>query len=157
MKFLFICTHNRCRSILAEAVCNYYSDGLIEAVSAGSNPAEQVHPLTLRALKALKISTENLSSESWDAYEDADIDYVITVCDKAAKETCPVWFGNTRQVHWGLLDPSTVEGDPEAINAAFIKTITILKRRIKQIKSWIRQGIEEDELFNRIKALADQQ
>lgn len=156
MKFLFICTHNRCRSILAEAICNYYGDGDIEAVSAGSSPAGQVHPLTLKALTTLDIPTENLSSESWDAYEDADIDYVITVCDKAAKENCPVWFGRARQVHWGLSDPSSIDGDQESINAAFSQTIGILEKRIKQIKSWIGQGIEEDELFNRIKALAEE-
>ena len=127
----------------------------IEAVSAGSNPAGQVHPLTLRALTSLNIPTENLSSQSWDDFENTNIDYVITVCDKAAKEACPVWLGNSRQAHWGLSDPSIVEGDDEAINAAFSHTIEILKGRIQQLKHWVEQGINEDELFYRIKALAD--
>ncbi len=160
MKILFICTHNRCRSILAEAICNFYGDDLLEAVSAGSSPAEQVHPLTLQALSARDIPTDNLSSQSWDAYEDADIDYVITVCDKAANEPCPVWFGNVKQVHWGLNDPSAIEGDEETIdeetiNAAFSNTIEILQRRITQIKDWLRQGLDKDELFARISALAN--
>jgi len=155
MKILFICTHNRCRSILAEAICNYYGDGLIEAVSAGSNPAGQVHPLTLKALTSLNIPTENLSSQSWDDFENSNSDYVITVCDKAATEACPVWLGNARQVHWGLSDPSIVEGNDETINAAFFHTIEILKGRIQHLKPWVEQGIDEDELFNRIKALAN--
>ncbi len=161
MKILFICTHNRCRSILAEAICNYYSDDLLEAFSAGSSPAEQVHPLTLQALSARDIPTDNLSSQSWDAYKDADIDYVITVCDKAANEPCPVWFGNVKQVHWGLKDPSAFEGDEsdnankETINAAFSNTIEILQRRITKIKEWLRQGLDKDELFSRISALAN--
>jgi len=154
MKILFICTHNRCRSILAEAICNYYGDGLLEAISAGSSPAEKVHPLTLHALEAKGIPTDSLNSQSWDVFEDADIDYVITVCDKAANEPCPVWFGNVAQAHWGLEDPSTIEGDEETINAAFSRTIEILQGRITQIKQWLRQGLVEEELFARITALA---
>ncbi|MDG2089548.1 MAG: arsenate reductase ArsC [Gammaproteobacteria bacterium] len=159
MKILFICTHNRCRSILAEAICNHYGDGLLQAVSAGSRSVGKVHPLTINALKDLNISTENLVSQSWDAYEDAEIDYVITVCDKAANEPCPVWFGQARQAHWGLEDPSAieaedyVEGYAETINAAFTNTIEILKRRIEQITTWLKQGLDKDELFKRIETL----
>ncbi len=155
MKILFICTHNRCRSILAEAICNHYGDGLLEAVSAGSSPAERIHPLTLRALRALNISTDKLCSQSRDDFENSQIDYVITVCDSAANEPCPTWFGNARQVHWGLSDPSAVEGDPETISAAFTHTINILKSRIRQVISWLQQDLNDDELFQRIKSLAD--
>lgn len=154
MKILFICTHNRCRSILAEAICNHYGEGALEAVSAGSRPADQVHPLTLQALIAQNIPTKGLSSQSWDAYSGADIDYVITVCDKAAKEPCPVWFGNAKQVHWGLTDPSSIQADEETINAAFANTISILQRRINKILNWIRQGLDDDDLFQGINALA---
>lgn len=156
MKILFICTHNRCRSILAEAICNHYSDGLLQAVSAGSSPDGQIHPLTLEALKVLNIPTENLISQSWDAYEDADVDYVITVCNKAANESCPVWFGKANQVHWGIADPSIVKGGPETVNAAFTHTMSILHHRIYKIKNWIEQGLDEDDLFKRIKALANE-
>ena len=158
MKILFICTHNRCRSILAEAICNHYGDGLLQAVSAGSKPVGKVHPQTINALRSLNISTENLTSESWESYEDADIDYVITVCDKVACELSPVWFGLARQTHWGLEDPSAiedeVEGYAETINAAFTYTIEILKGRIEQITTWLKQGLDNDELFKRIETLA---
>tara|TARA_R110000824_G_scaffold318073_2_gene505299 strand:- start:44153 stop:44626 length:474 start_codon:yes stop_codon:yes gene_type:complete len=153
LKILFICTHNRCRSILAEAVSNFYGQGLIEACSAGSNPADQVHPLTLRALRKKGIPISGLKSKSWDEFEDSDFDYVITVCDKAANEPCPLWFGKSRQVHWGLADPSAITGDPEIIDKAFKKTIKLLKQRIKQIKIWLAQGLEENELYQRIQAL----
>lgn len=154
MKILFICTHNRCRSILAEAICNHYGEGELEAISAGSSPAGQVHPLTLQALKAMGIPTESLSSQPLNVFENADIDYVITVCDKAANEPCPIWFSKSMQAHWGLKDPSSIEGDEETINAAFSNTITILQKRIKKIHNWIKQGLDKDELFKRIKALA---
>jgi len=156
MKILFICTHNRCRSILAEAITNHYGGDVLEAVSAGSSPADHVHPLTFSALRAKDIQTHNLRSKSWDEFEDDDIDYVITVCDKAANEPCPVWFGKARQVRWGLADPSAISGEPEVISVAFSATIKLLKRRIKQIKSWIKQGMADDQLYERIQSLAEE-
>lgn len=153
MKILFICTHNRCRSILAEAICNHHGDGLLQAVSAGSSPADKVHPLTLQALQAINIPIENLVSQSWDAYEDANIDYVITVCDKAANEPCPLWFGRARQVHWGLKDPSSIAGDEMTVNMAFTETINILSSRIQRIKNWIKLGLDQEALFSRIQSL----
>ena len=156
MKILFICTHNRCRSILAEAITNYYGGDRLEAVSAGSSPVEHVHPLTLSALRNKDIPTGGLRSKTWDEFEDANIDYVITVCDKAANEPCPVWFGESRQVHWGLTGPSAVEGEPEVVSAAFSHTIKLLKRRIKQVKSWLEQGIEGDELQQGMQNMAEE-
>ncbi len=156
MKLLFICTHNRCRSILAEAIANYYGKGLIEAYSAGSSPADQVHPLTLSALRNQDIPTSGLHSKSWDEFEKQAIDYVITVCDKAANEPCPLWFGKSRQVHWGLADPSAIQGDPELISAAFKSTIKTLKRRIKKITHWLEEGIRDEELTQRMQKLAEE-
>lgn len=155
MKILFICTHNRCRSILAEAITNHYGHGLIESRSAGSSPAEQVHPLTLEALRKAGIATNGLKSQSWDEFADDTFDYVITVCDKAASEPCPLWFGKSRQVHWGLTDPSTINGDPKTCDAAFQKTIAILTQRIKQIIAWLAQGLDEEDLYQRMQALGD--
>lgn len=153
MKILFICTHNRCRSILAEAISNFYGAGLIEACSAGSHPAEQVHPLTIQALIAAGIPHTALKSQSWDDFENSEVDYVITVCDKAANEACPLWFGKVRQVHWGLVDPSAVEGDEEVINKAFKLTIDLLKARIKALLSLLTQDMNEEALLQRIQAL----
>ncbi len=90
LRILFICTHNRCRSILAEAVANHYGAGLIQAQSAGSSPAGHIHPATLRALERHDIATTGLHSKSWADFEDAEIDLVITVCDQAAREKCPL-------------------------------------------------------------------
>ena len=144
MKILFICTHNRCRSILAEAICNHYGGQELQAASAGSSPAGQVHALTIRALQDNEIPTDDLRSKSWDE-----------ICDKAANESCPVWFGKSRQVHWGLKDPSAVQGEPEEVSAAFRHSIKILEQRIKQIKSYLQQDIAGDQLFDNIQRLAD--
>lgn len=133
MKLLFICTHNRCRSILAEAITNHLSDGSLEARSAGSQPAGAVHPLTLKYLAEAGISTTGLISQSWDEHEDFAPDVVITVCDSAAGETCPVWFGNSVKVHWSLPDPSRVQGSEAEVRTAFLSVMQTLERRFKAL------------------------
>lgn len=133
MKILFICTHNRCRSILAEAICNHYGRGVICAKSAGSAPVDQVHPLSIHYLQEAGISTEGLSSQSWDEHESWQADVVITVCDSAAGEACPVWFGQTMRVHWGLADPSRLQGTDDEIAEAFRATIAVLTQRIQAL------------------------
>jgi arsenate reductase len=133
MKVLYICTHNRCRSILSEAVTNHLAKGLIIAKSAGSQPVGQVHPLSLKYLSEEGITIDNLKSQSWDEFADFDPDVVVTVCDSAAQEACPVWFGNNLKVHWGLQDPSKLEGSDEIVAAAFIETINIIKDRVSRL------------------------
>ncbi|MEH6549766.1 MAG: arsenate reductase ArsC [Pseudomonadales bacterium] len=131
MKILFICTHNRCRSILAEAICNHISNGRIEAKSAGSQPAGVVHPLSLKFLAEAGIATQGLSSQSWDEYEAWTPEVVITVCDSAAGEQCPLWLSQAIKVHWGLPDPSRIEGSEEQIKRAFQQTMQTLQARIE--------------------------
>lgn len=138
MKILFICTHNRCRSILAEAIANHFGEGLIEAASAGSEPADKVHPMTIKALQAKNIPVKGLHCKSWDEMEDFEADFVLTVCDNAAGESCPLWFGMSLRVHWGLEDPSLIEGSEEEILAAFNRTIEILTARIKTLAETVR-------------------
>lgn len=133
MKLLFICTHNRCRSIIAEAVCNQYGQGRFIARSAGSQPSGVVHPLSLKYLAEAGISTDGLCSQSWDEHENWQPDMVITVCDSAAGESCPVWFGKAQKVHWGVADPSRLEGDDEQIADAFRDTIALFKSRIEKL------------------------
>ncbi|MGB0189064.1 MAG: arsenate reductase ArsC [Aequoribacter sp.] len=133
MKILYICTHNRCRSILSEAITNHLSDGRIQAFSAGSQPAGEVHPLSLKYLAEHRISTEGLQSQSWDVFESMQPDIVITVCDSAAAEQCPVWFGNTIKLHWGLKDPSKVEGSESAVKAAFEECVLIIRDRVREL------------------------
>ena len=129
-KLLFICTHNRCRSILAEAVCNAYGEGQLLAKSAGSQPAGEVHPLSLKYLRENNIPTEGLHSQSWDEHEGWEPDVVITVCDSAAGESCPVWFGKSLKVHWGLADPSSLAGEESEVANAFNALISTLKTRV---------------------------
>lgn len=133
MKLLFICTHNRCRSILSEAITNHLGGTRLEALSAGSQPVGQVHPLSIKYLQEANIDTQGLSSQSWDEHEDANVDVVITVCDSAAGETCPVWFGKSLKVHWGLPDPSRIEGGEETVANAFRAVMKTLSLRIQAV------------------------
>ena len=133
MNILFICTHNRCRSILSEAITNHLSDGRIRAYSAGSQPAGEVHPLSLKYLMARGISTVGLRSQSWDDFDPKQIDVVITVCDSAANESCPVWFGECIKLHWGLPDPSRLEGSETEIEAAFNAVMDRIEARARAL------------------------
>ena len=135
MKILYICTHNRCRSILAEAVTRHLSTGIIEARSAGSHPAGIIHPLTLQYLQERKISTEALRSQSWDDFANWQPDVVITVCDRAAKEQCPWWPHSTHRVHWGLTDPSRLPPGSDDVRRAFMHVIDVLEKRIRTLFS----------------------
>jgi arsenate reductase len=133
MKILYICTHNRCRSILSEAITNHFADGKIVAKSAGSQPVGEVHPLSIKYLQEAGISTNGLCSQSWDDFEEFAPDLVITVCDSAAGESCPVWFGKSLKVHWGLADPSKLRGDDTVVADAFRATIEQIKQRVEQL------------------------
>jgi arsenate reductase len=133
MQVLFMCTANSCRSILSEALFNHLAPPGFEAVSAGSFPKGQVLPRSLTSLQQAGISTEGLSSKGNDAFAANPPDIVITVCDKAAGETCPTYFGPALKAHWGLEDPSEAKGDETAIDAAFKATLAIIERRCKAL------------------------
>ncbi|WP_404394002.1 arsenate reductase ArsC [Stutzerimonas chloritidismutans] len=129
MKILFLCTANSCRSILAEALFNHLAPAGMRAFSAGSEPRGDINPLTLEALARAGIAADGLYSKSSDAHQALNPDFVITVCDKAAGEACPVYFGPATKAHWGLVDPSESVGSPEEIKAAFDATLVRLKLR----------------------------
>lgn len=133
MKLLFVCTHNRCRSILAEAIARHLGGGRIDVASAGSSPAGEVHPLTLKHLARHGIPTRGLASKSWDEAPGPAPDVVVTVCDRAAGEACPLWLGNAEKVHWGLADPSAVTGDEAVQREAFDAIITTLQARLGEL------------------------
>ena len=140
MKLLFICTHNRCRSILCEAITSQRGAGLLEAASAGSAPVDAVHPLTLRYLEERGYQTAGLRSQSWHELEAFDPDRVVTVCDSAAGEACPLWMGEVEKIHWGLPDPSRVVGDEAAIRSAFMAVIDRIESKVDE---WLR-GIQTE-------------
>ena len=130
MKVLFLCTANSCRSILCEALFNHLAPAGLRAYSAGSQPKGCVHPLTLAALARAGVSIEGLASKSSDAHAELHPDLVITVCDKAAGEACPVFFGPALRAHWGLADPSEVAGSDAEVAAAFDATVARIETRI---------------------------
>ncbi|MCK9214289.1 MAG: arsenate reductase ArsC [Rhodoferax sp.] len=130
---LFICTHNSARSILAEAILNQNGAGRFQAFSAGSHPAGVVNPRALELLERNHFSTQGLRSKNWEEFSAPGapvMDYVLTVCDQAAGEVCPIWPGQPMSAHWGVPDPVAVEGDEEAVNNAFKDAFMVLNRRI---------------------------
>jgi protein-tyrosine-phosphatase len=130
---LFICTGNSARSIIGEAVMNFASRGRFTAYSAGSHAKGEVHPLALEELKRLRISTDGLRSKSWEEFTRPgapEMDFVLTVCDKAAGELCPSWPGHPISAHWGMPDPAAVEGSEEVRRKAFHEAAVMMKRRL---------------------------
>ena len=130
---LFLCTGNSARSIMAEGIMNAKGRPRFTAYSAGSHPSGTVRPEALRELEAADISTGGLRSKSWEEFASPDaprIDFVFTVCDNAAKESCPVWPGHPVTAHWGIPDPAAAKGSDEEIQRAFRDTFLMLHRRI---------------------------
>jgi len=135
---LFICTQNSARSILAEALLNQMGGGRFAAHSAGSHPRGSVHPLTLATLQRLRLPTDGLHSKDWAPFAQPGaprLDFVFTVCDKAAGEVCPVWPGQPMTAHWGVEDPVAAVGAPEALQRAFSQVFMLLHRRISLFAS----------------------
>ncbi len=130
---LFLCTGNSARSILAEAILNQKGKPNFTAYSAGSFPSGRVNPYALKQLEAARLSTTNLRSKSWDEFAKpgaAQMNFVFTVCDNAAKEVCPIWPGQPMTAHWGVPDPAVATGSSERIERAFRDTFVVLDRRI---------------------------
>ena len=130
---LFLCTGNSARSILAESLLNNLGKGRFRAFSAGSHPAGQVNPFALALLEKNHFPTDELRSKPWDEFAQADaprLDFVITVCDKAAGEVCPVWPGQPMTAHWGIPDPVAVEGSDEVKRHAFVDAMNQMQRRV---------------------------
>lgn len=128
---LFLCTGNSARSILGEVIMNNLGKGRFRAFSAGSQPKGAVHPMALSVLETAGLPTEGLRSKSWDEFSGPDapvIDFLFTVCDNAAGETCPIWPGHPMTAHWGIEDPAAVEGEGQ--RAAFLKAMHYLQNRI---------------------------
>jgi arsenate reductase len=133
LNVLFLCTHNSARSIIAECVINRLGNGRFKGYSAGSQPSGRVHPYALDLLQRLNYDTSKLRSKSWEEFAAPGappLDFVFTVCDDAANEACPVWPGQPMSAHWGLPDPSAVDGIASERRLAFADTHRMLHQRI---------------------------
>ncbi len=128
---LVLCTGNSCRSIMAECLINELGRGAYSAVSAGSFPVGYVHPKAIAALQRHGIEVNNPRSKSWNEFENQAFDLVITVCDRAAAETCPAFLGKHEKLHWSTPDPASAEGTEQEIDAAFDGAYQMLKQRIE--------------------------
>ena len=138
LNVLFLCTHNSARSILAEALLNHLGQGRFKGYSAGSHPRphQMPHPLAIEVLRQAGVATEGLCSKSWDAFAQAgapSMDLVITVCDSAAGEVCPLWPGQPATAHWGYEDPSAGEVNDDRKREAFARTLGLIRQRINAL------------------------
>ena len=146
MNILFICTHNRCRSILGEAIMRQICNQNIQVRSAGSAPAGVVHPETIKNLQRHGYKTDDLISQSWDDLGDFIPDVTITVCDNAAKEACPLWLGKAIKIHWGLPDPTHAEISDVDRPIVFNNVISTLEKRIEKLIEYDLESFSENEI-----------
>jgi arsenate reductase (thioredoxin) len=151
---LFICTGNSARSIMAEAMMEHFGQGQFRCHSAGSQPKGTVNPYALATLRDLHVKAAGLHSKSWQEFAapgSPTMDFVITVCDRAAGEACPVWPGQPVTAHWGVSDPAEVNGTDEAKARAFMDTALLLKRRIQLMLSLPISKLERLALQNELR------
>ncbi len=151
---LFLCTGNSARSIIAEALLNHMAEGRFRAFSAGSHPKDEPHPMALEALRRQGLPTEGLRSKSWSEFAAPgapEVDLVITVCDNAAGETCPVWPGRPTTVHWGIEDPAAVEGEGQ--REAFEQALRYLRNRISLLLSLPMRSIDQLALRSKLREI----
>lgn len=130
---LILCTGNSCRSVMAEALINDLGRGRYRAWSAGSIPAGTVHPKSIETLQRYGIDPGRPRSKSWDELAAQPFDVVITVCDQAAGESCPLFPGNPKKLHWSTPDPAKATGSESQIDAAFEKAFLMLKHRVEEL------------------------
>jgi protein-tyrosine-phosphatase len=153
---LFLCTGNSARSIMAEALLNYWGKGRFQAFSAGSRPKGQVHPLALAMLRRNSVPVHDPRSKSWDEFSDPDapsMDFVFTVCDDAAREVCPVWPGQPMTAHWGIHDPAAVDGSLQERERAFNKAFRELDARLKLFTSLRLEALDQLALQRELDAI----
>ena len=156
---LFLCTANSARSILGEAILNKAGKGRFKAFSAGSQPRGEVNKYAIELLDRLGYDTEFASSKSWDVFaakQAPKMDFVFTVCDSAAAETCPVWPGQPMTAHWGIPDPAAVKGSNAEIAAAFANAYGMLERRILAFTSLPLKSIDKLALGTKLREIGEQ-
>lgn len=156
---LFLCTGNSARSVMSEGLLNLLGHGRFYAYSAGSHPTGQVNPLALEILRTVGYDTGNLRSKSWDEFgapEAPHMDFIITVCDKAAGEVCPIWPGHPVSAHWGFEDPAAVAGTDEEKRAAFRKVFQEIRSRVQLFLALPVDKLDRMSLLNAVRDIGRQ-
>jgi arsenate reductase len=155
---LFLCTGNSARSILAEAILNKTGAGKFQAYSAGSQPKGEVNPHALQLLQSLGYETAEMRSKSWDEFAKdgaPKFDFVFTVCDNAAAESCPVWPGQPMTAHWGIADPAEATGTPAEVSLAFKEAYRLLNQRISIFTALPIHSLDQLSLKHRLKQIGE--
>jgi arsenate reductase len=153
---LFLCTGNSARSVMAEVLMNHLSRGRFHAHSAGSHPAGEINAFTLELLHRQDLPIDRLHSKSWDEFAKPDapaMDFVITVCDKAAGEVCPVWPGQPMTAHWGFEDPAAAQGDDNQRRKVFMKVFVEIARRIELMLALPLEKLDRLALERKVRAI----
>lgn len=157
---LFLCTGNSARSILAESILRKDGEGRFRAFSAGSDPRGQVNPFALKVLESVGYPTDGMRSKNWLEFAAPDapvMDFVFTVCDNAAGETCPVWPGQPMTAHWGIEDPAAVEGTDLEKHTAFITAFRYLKNRLGSFLSLPLGSIDKLSLGTKLRDIGNRE
>jgi protein-tyrosine-phosphatase len=153
---LFLCTGNSARSILGEAILNKLGAGKFRAYSAGSQPKGRVHAQTLQLLRSLGYDVSGLRSKSWTEFlKEPQFDFVFTVCDNAAAETCPIWPGQPMTAHWGIPDPAEAKGTPAEVAQAFREAYRLLNQRISVFTALPLRSLDELTLQGKLREIGD--
>jgi len=153
---LVLCTGNSARSIMGEALFNTLGAGRFKAYSAGSHPSARVNPFAIELVRALGYPVENLRSKSWDEFalpNAPQMDFVVTVCDNAAGEVCPIWPGQPVTAHWGFADPAAVEGSDEVKRAVFAQTLRQIRNRVQLFMSLPLETLDRMAIESRMRAI----
>jgi protein-tyrosine-phosphatase len=153
---LFLCTGNSARSIIGEALVNHMGKGRFRGFSAGSFPKGEVNPIALKVLEIANLPTAGLRSKSWDEFAAPgapEMDFIFTVCDNAANETCPIWPGHPMTAHWGVADPAAAEGSEAERQVAFLDTVRMLRNRISLFLALPIEEIDSLALHSRLREI----
>lgn len=156
---LVLCTGNSARSIIGEALFNTMGAGRFKAYSAGSHPSGRVNPFAIEQVRGLGYPVENLRSKSWDEFAAPgapELDFVVTVCDKAAGEMCPLWPGQPITAHWGFPDPAAVEGTDEEKRAVFAHTLRQMRNRVQLFVSLPLETLDNLAIEKKMRAIGQQ-
>ena len=158
LNVLFLCTGNSARSIMAESILRHEGAGAINAFSAGSHPTGRVDPLAIELLQSVGYPNDGLRSKSWDEFAAPGapaLDVVITVCDNARDEACPVWPGHPASAHWSVPDPAASAGSDEERRAAFERAFRLLRARIRRLTQLPLATLDAPSLASRLRAIGD--